>query len=150
LPHRLRRLKARFLSTGLEAWRLRLTPVSAPSATSGAVAVVTPEGLRVLGAATGSLAWAAEQAPLGIYPYAAAAVGADAVAVRNCLNTLAPNSLCIYSQAPAAVGEQQAPAQASPPGGEPAGPAGGTSGSRSAAAALAALLACAAAAMLML
>jgi hypothetical protein len=52
----------------------------------------------VLDAGTGALRWAVSDPPIGIYPYAAALVAADAAALRNCLNTLAPNSLCIYAQ----------------------------------------------------
>ena len=77
------------MSTGLELWSLQLQPVSAPAAAAGAVAVVTPEGLQVLEASTGDLRWGVEEAPVGIYPYTPALVGADAAAVHNCLATLA-------------------------------------------------------------
>ncbi|KAL4451232.1 hypothetical protein ABPG77_009304 [Micractinium sp. CCAP 211/92] len=94
-------LKARSLRTGEVVWTAPLQPVSAPSAAAGSVAVVTPDGLQVLDAASGAPRWAAGQHPLGIYPYTPTLLGnGGAAAVRNCLDTLASNSLCIYSQAP--------------------------------------------------
>ncbi|KAL4422963.1 hypothetical protein ABPG75_009160 [Micractinium tetrahymenae] len=111
-------LKARSLRTGEEVWSVQLQPVSAPSAAAGSVAVVTPDGLQVLDAASGAPRWAVGQYPLGIYPYTPSLLAdGAAVAVRNCLDTLASNSLCVYSQAPAespAPGDTAA-AESSPP-----------------------------------
>ena len=67
----------------------------------------------MLDSATGELRWAVAESPIGIYPYAPALVGGDAAAVRNCLNTLASNSLCIYAQL-----DEEAPALGVP---DPAG-----------------------------
>lgn len=91
-------LKARSLSTGEELWSLQLSPVSAPSAAADSVAVVTLEGLQVLDSASGALMWQVNQQPLGIYGYTPTLLGTGgAAALRNCLDTMASNSLCIYS-----------------------------------------------------
>lgn len=42
-----RRLKARSVRTGEEAWSVELQPISGPTAAGGSVAVVTPDGLQV-------------------------------------------------------------------------------------------------------
>lgn len=61
----------------------------------------TPPFRQVLDSASGAPRWAVGQHPLGIYPYTPTLLGEGGVsAVRNCLDTLASNSLCIYSQAP--------------------------------------------------
>ena len=122
------------MSTGLELWSLQLQPVSAPAAAAGAVAVVTPEGLQVLEASTGDLRWGVEEAPVGIYPYTPALVGADAAAVHNCLATLASNSLCLYSR------EAPPPATAGAASTADADDGGSTSGSSAAQAGLPALV----------
>jgi outer membrane protein assembly factor BamB len=108
-------LKARSVRTGEEAWSLELQPISGPSAAGGSVAVVTPDGLQVLDAASGQLRWSVEQRPISIYTYAPALIGGDAVAMKNCLNTLSPSSLCVYTRKPqpaAAPTAAQAPAPA--------------------------------------
>jgi hypothetical protein len=111
--------------------------VSAPAAAAGAVAVVTSEGLQVLDASTGDLRWGVDEAPVGIYPYTPALVGADAAAVHNCLATLASNSLCLYSrEAPPPV--TAGAASAADAGGDAS--ASSTSGSSAAQAGLPALV----------
>lgn len=52
----------------------------------------------MLDAAAGTLRWAVDQRPIGIYTYTPALLGGDAVAMRNCLNTLGANSLCVYTR----------------------------------------------------
>lgn len=79
---------------------------------------------QVLDAASGVPRWAAGQHPLGIYPYTPTLLGdGAAAAVRNCLDTLASNSLCIYSQAPqelpAPADDGQAEAASAPTSGVP-------------------------------
>lgn len=107
----------------------------------------------MLDAFTATPQWAVEQRPIGIYTYAPAMVGDDAAAMHNCLNTLATNSLCIYTrkQKPAAVvapGPAEAaakPADAAPAAGASVAGSGVTSSGTAAQAALplAVMLACA-------
>lgn len=54
----------------------------------------------MLDGATGVLRWSVEQRPIPIYSYAPALVAGDAAVVRNCLNMLASNSLCVYNKRP--------------------------------------------------
>lgn len=72
----------------------------------------------MLDAASGELRWSVEQRPISIYSYAPALIGGDAVAMKNCLNTLSPSSLCVYTRKPrpAAVPTTAAPAAAPVPG----------------------------------
>jgi len=73
----------------------------------------------VLDAASGELRWSVEQRPISIYSYAPALIGGDAVAMKNCLNTLSPSSLCVYTRkakpAPVPTPAAQAPAPAAAP-----------------------------------
>ena len=52
----------------------------------------------MLDAATGEPRWSVEQRPISLYTYAPALIGGDAVAMKNCLNTLSPSSLCVYTR----------------------------------------------------
>lgn len=72
---------------------------------------------QVLDAASGELRWSVEQRPISIYAYAPALIGGDAVAMKNCLNTLSPSSLCVYTRKPrpAPVPTAAAPAAAPVP-----------------------------------
>lgn len=58
---------------------------------------------------TGTLRWAVDQPPIGIYSYAPALVNEDTAALRNCLNYLAPNSLCVYTRRVVPARRAQAP-----------------------------------------
>lgn len=54
----------------------------------------------MLDTASGQLRWSVRQRPISIYSYAPALIGGDAVAMKNCLNTLSPSSLCVYTRKP--------------------------------------------------
>lgn len=71
-----------------------------------------PARSQVLDGRTGALAWAVDQRPIGIYSYAPALVSADAALVRNCLNYLGSNSICLYTRRLVPARRPQAPPEA--------------------------------------
>lgn len=97
-------------------------PACLPKPACPDVPACLPACAQVLDAANGTLLWTVDQKLLGIYPYTPTVMaGGEAVAVHNCLDVVAPNSLCVYSppvQQPAPPPEEPAGAQstaASPP-----------------------------------
>lgn len=72
--------------------------LGSPSHTLPTAPQSTAHPLQVLDGATGELRWVVDQKPISIYTYTPILVGGDAAAMHNCLNTLASNSICVYTK----------------------------------------------------